>query len=529
MLESGVGNCGPSAPLTGTESDCALIDLISELHSCEAKLVERKLAAIAEFFTRRSAEHTASGTWSSTAHELAESEIGAVLTMGRSAAGKLIGLGFALKTRLHRTREAMARGELDLYRVGLIESATANVSDDLIDDVERLVLEQVLSPAVDGGTGLTGRRLTGVIDRIVARVDPEGMRERRRRALADRFVGVSAMEDGMARIVGSIPAEQARLFDGRLRELALSVCRDDSRTYEQRRADALGALLDGSAVLPCDCGRVDCVQDRSGLAVVRRPLVVVVMSESTYSNSSDGGDEPAHLDGHGVISAEHAREIAKDAIVKEVRVPADVVPEPASDSLPASAFVYRPGAALDTWLRAAAGSCQWLHCDVPAWNCDLDHLVPFDHADPANGGKTIASNLSAYCRNHHRLKHSGRWLHTPNLDRTVSLVSATGHCYRTRAAGLLAGSTDPIPPEGGPARRTRLENKAARVRGERRRRRALMDVRAEKLARRERRLEVRKRTRLLQRLMRVRATASGRKYVVRGRRPVDYGDDPPPF
>ncbi|NMM92781.1 HNH endonuclease, partial [Rhodococcus sp. SRB_17] len=101
-------------------------------------------------------------------HELAESEIGAVLTMGRAAAGKLIGLGFALKTRLHRTRAAMARGELDLYRVGLIESATANVSDELIDEVERLVLEQVLAPAVDGGTGLTGRRLTGVIDRIVA-------------------------------------------------------------------------------------------------------------------------------------------------------------------------------------------------------------------------------------------------------------------------------------------------------------------------------------------------------------------------
>lgn len=147
-MESGVGNYGLSAPLAGVESDCALIDLIAELHSCEARLVERKLAAIAEFFTRRSAEHTASGTWSSTAHELAESEIGAVLTMGRAAAGKLIGLGFALKTRLHRTRAAMARGELDLYRVGLIESATANVSDELIDEVERLVLEQVLAPAV---------------------------------------------------------------------------------------------------------------------------------------------------------------------------------------------------------------------------------------------------------------------------------------------------------------------------------------------------------------------------------------------
>ncbi|KJF24554.1 MULTISPECIES: DUF222 domain-containing protein [unclassified Rhodococcus (in: high G+C Gram-positive bacteria)] len=274
MFDPGVGSFGISAELSGTETDCALVDLMAQLQSCEAMLVERKLAVVAEFFTRRSAEHVEGDTWTSSAHELAESEVGAVLTMGRAAAGKLIGLGFALKTRLHRTRAAMARGELDFYRVTLIESATANVSDELIDEVERLLLEQVLAPPVDGGTGLTGRRLTAAIDRIVARVDPEGMRERRRRALADRFVGVSAAEDGMARILGSIPAEQARAFDGRLRELAMSVCRRDSRTYEQRRADALGALVSGSTVLVCDCDRGDCPQDRSGLVIMRRPLVM---------------------------------------------------------------------------------------------------------------------------------------------------------------------------------------------------------------------------------------------------------------
>ncbi|WP_258957250.1 13E12 repeat family protein, partial [Rhodococcus globerulus] len=249
-----------------------------------------------------------------------------------------------------------------------------------------------------GGTGLTGRRLTAAIDRIVARVDPEGMRERRRRALADRFVGVSAAEDGMARILGSIPAEQARAFDGRLRELAMSVCRHDSRTYEQRRADALGAVVSGSTVLVCDCDRDDCPQDRSGLVIVRRPLVHVVMHDSTLRG---GSNEPAHLDGFGVISAEHARDIAKDADVREVRVPADAEPEPTPE--PASAFVYRPGAALDTWLRVSEGSCQWPHCDVPAWNCDLDHNDPFNHADPAIGGKTVASNLSALRLSHESL------------------------------------------------------------------------------------------------------------------------------
>ncbi|MFE4501379.1 DUF222 domain-containing protein [Rhodococcus sp. NPDC056743] len=487
MFDPGVGIFGRSAQLSGTETDCALVDLMAELHACEAMLVERKLAVVAEFFTRRSAGHVEGGAWSSSAHELAESEVGAVLTMGRAAAGKLIGLGFALRTRLHRTRAAMARGELDFYRVSLIESATANVGDELIDEVERLLLEQVLAPPVDGGTGLTGRRLTAAIDRIVARVDPEGLRERRRRALADRFVGVSAAEDGMARILGSIPAEQARAFDGRLRELAMSVCRHDSRTYEQRRADALGVLVGGSTVLVCDCGRDDCPQDRSGLIVVRRPLVHVVMYETTLDTDSD---EPAHLDGYGVISAEHARDIAKNAQVREVRVPE--TPEPET----VSAFVYRPGAALDAWLRVLAGSCQWPHCDVPAWNCDLDHRVPFNQTDPANGGLTVASNLSAFCRNHHRLKHSGSWQLAPNPDRSITLTSQTGHRYRTRAAGLLAGRQEPPPPDGGTRRRTRLENKAARIRAERKRRKT-------------------------------RARPTPRKHAPH--KPVDYGNDPPPF
>ena len=296
-----------------------------------------------------------------------------------------------------------------------------------------------------------GRRLTAAIDRIVARVDPEGMRERRRRALADRFVGVSAAEDGMARILGRIPAEQARAFDGRLRELAMSVCRHDSRTYEQRRAEAVGALVSGSTVLVCDRG--DCPQDRSGLVIMRRPLVHVVMHESTLRA---GSSEPAHLDGHGVISAEHARGIAKDADVREVRVPADAEPAPVPE--PASATMYRPGTALGTWLRIIAGSCQWPHCDVAAWNSDLDHTVPFNHTDPASGGKTVVSNLSAFCRNHHRLKHSGTWQLDSNPDRSITLTSQTGHCYRSRAARLLAGRQEPPPPEGGTRRRTRLEN-----------------------------------------------------------------------
>ena len=250
------------------------------------------------------------------------------------------------------------------------------------------------------------------------------------------------------------------------------------------------------------------------MVIIRRPLVHVVMHESTFAGGdTPGSDEAAHLDGYGVISAEHARDIAKDADVREVRVPADAEPEPEPTPEPASALVYRPGAALDAWLRVIAGSCQWPHCDVPAWNCDLDHTVPFNHTDPAQGGKTVASNLSAFCRNHHRLKHSGKWQLDPNLDRSITLTSQTGHCYRTRAAGLLAGMQEPPPPEGGTRRRTRLENKAARIRGERKLRRVKIQHRTATHAERKRRQTF--------------PISTPRKRVPH--KTVDYGNDPPPF
>ncbi|MCW0192609.1 MAG: HNH endonuclease, partial [Rhodococcus sp.] len=66
MFDDGVGSSGTAALLSGAESDCALIDLIADLHARESMLAERKLAAIAEFFERRSADHTDSGAWTST-------------------------------------------------------------------------------------------------------------------------------------------------------------------------------------------------------------------------------------------------------------------------------------------------------------------------------------------------------------------------------------------------------------------------------------------------------------------------------
>ena len=55
---------------------------------------------------------------------------------------------------------------------------------------------------------------------------------------------------------------------------------------------------------------------------------------------------------------------------------------------------------------------KWIWCTAPgcarqAETCDADHAIPFDHADPAAGGRTDLENLLPLCRAHHLMKTEG--------------------------------------------------------------------------------------------------------------------------
>ena len=85
----------------------------------------------------------------------------------------------------------------------------------------------------------------------------------------------------------------------------------------------------------------------------------------------------------------------------------------------------------------------------------------------------------------HRLKHSGAWSERHDADRTIRLVSPTGRHYRTRNTSyldLLGRSPDDIvdPSADGDRvtrqRRTRAQNKAARIGDERRRQQTRVDL-----------------------------------------------------
>jgi hypothetical protein len=60
-----------------------------------------------------------------------------------------------------------------------------------------------------------------------------------------------------------------------------------------------------------------------------------------------------------------------------------------------------PGADLDDWVRARDRTCRFPGCSRPAYGADLDHTVAV-----TDDGPTLADNLGALCRRHHRLKHT---------------------------------------------------------------------------------------------------------------------------
>src|SRR5699024_6588999 len=99
---------------------------------------------------------------------------------------------------------------------------------------------------------------------------------------------------------------------------------------------------------------------------------------------------------------------------------------------------YRPGAALARTVRLRDGTCRHPGCTVPADYCDLDHLVPFDHSDPATGGHTEECNLGCFCRRHHRFKHSSGWRYTTDPDGTLHVTTPEGHHISTHPSGPLA-------------------------------------------------------------------------------------------
>ncbi|MEH3139129.1 MAG: DUF222 domain-containing protein [Mycobacterium kyogaense] len=403
-------------------SDGDLVAAVDDAHRQESMLMARKLAAIAELLGRRTEQELAVEEDMSavmSGFNRTAAEVSAALNMTAAGARVLVGHAETLAVRLPAVAAALAAGHIDWRATELICTRTELVRDGVINAVDAALAEQI------GSWRCWSReKLITTIDAVVTSMDAAAAKARRTAAYDQRRVDVRPDLDGMARVRANLSRTDGAVLDRRLSTMAAGVCPRDPRSLMQRRADALNALGHGRFELACACGTPECpVRDQPPAPVAPVVLNIVAAADTVTGRS----DQPGYLVGHGVIDAELVRELARDATRRLIDLP---------HVSPAQAHRYRPTAALARYIRNRDLTCRFPGCSVPAVRCDIDHTEPFDHADPAAGGLTVAENLGCYCREHHRRKTFDEgWRDRQLAGGIIVWTSPTGHTYTTTPGG----------------------------------------------------------------------------------------------
>ena len=472
------------------DSDTDLIDAISVAARAESAAIAGRLAAIGALDTRREVELAETIFWTTDPFEEVAAEVSAALRISRSRAGTQIHHARVLRDKLPCVAARFAAGDIDYRVVCTIIARTATV-----DRAIWPALDEALARRAHTWMRLSEPKLRDRVDQWVAKLDPNGVRVPPNVA-EERFVQVEPSSPGMASMCANLHAADGAALNHRLDALANTVCENDPRTHEQRRADACGPLARLESQLPCLCGLPNCPAAQKR-AAAHAAVIHVLADQATLDGTSD---EPGYLPGHGILPAESVRDLAGTAKCKPLPTPTEASepaepaspaeptePEPTDPEKPApradsddSETGYRPSMALSEFIRWRDLTCRFPGCDAPVERCDIDHTMPYPT------GPTHPSNTKLYCRAHHLVKtFRDGWSDRQLPDGTVIFTAPTGHTYTTEPHGAemfpaLAQPTGelnlPEPPAHSPnraammptRRQTREQDRRDRINAERR-------------------------------------------------------------
>ncbi len=358
-------------------------------------------------------------------------QIAVALRVAPRTAGVRVNEAVALTTRLPELFDEVASGRISMQHARVIVDETAPLPPEQAQEVAREVVPLAQRAAV----GVVRRRTA----LLAARVDPT-LTERHAEAVTQRRVILQPEADGMASITIYDDAALCRQMYDEIDRLAREI-QQPGQSIDSARADATSTLvLDPTAVITSrgysiatvdsslrgskvsrsrssisasgnpntgnpntSTGPIDPSPARGPLTPSsnrRRPRVAVEVDLPTLLGLADN---PAHVRALGPIPARVARALATEGDLRRL------VTDPVGRLIEVSPHTYRPGDALAELVQARDRTCCFPHCAQPAHLCDLDHIEPFNHEDPAQGGPTTADNLQTLCRRHHRLKTAGTW------------------------------------------------------------------------------------------------------------------------
>ncbi|MBV5245327.1 HNH endonuclease [Mycolicibacterium sp. PAM1] len=442
-------------------SDAELVDAAGAAARAENAVCARKLAVMAELFTRRVdlAPEDRLNWWVDPDAAVA-AEIAAAVTITQGLATHQTYRAVVLRDRLPKVGALFLQGLLSELLVRAIITRT-----DLITDPELIAaVDADLAADILRWGPQSAKKTEAAIDHIVERHDPDAVRQTRQHDVGRTIeIGNPGDAPGYTTVWARMFAGDAAAGHRTLTTMAYSVCDNDPRTLDERRNDALTALFHGITTLACRCGHTDC--DAATNPRPPRELTVYALTDQTTANieettandadadggrnagNGDGDAQPpapkprrskptllpgrsGYLFGSGFMPAPLFDALLDDALldgakIREILHPGQAGPEPR----------YTPSTALADFIRCRDLTCRFPGCDTPATEADIDHTV----AHPV--GPTHASNLKCLCRFHHLLKTfwtgRGGWHDRQHPDGTITWTSPTGHTYITHPGSRL--------------------------------------------------------------------------------------------
>ena len=424
-----------------------LIDVITAKARESAAADAEKYAAIAAFMAIREAEGAERVHWAADAYDGALAEIGAALNVGFGRADGEVDIAVALRDRFPKVAALFHQGLLNGRRVWRIERRTRLVTDpDALAALDAAIAERIVSWGP-----IPEYRLDQLLDVEVEKLDPDAViRARTHVKQLDFVIGDDRTDEhpmaGTTAYWGRMTVADAAVARQRLATLLDHLCPDDPRNSEQRRAAALAAIMAGEDRMACHCENPDCPSVGTDPTAANTVIHVLTdqasIDAATAMNQQPVSEpEPRTPQPVAIIPATGAvipGPLLADLIARGATIAPLPVPVHGQQG-------YRPGKALDRFVRLRDLTCRAPGCHRPAEFADIDHTVAYP------SGPTHAGNTKPYCRKHHLIKtfHDG-WSERQLPDGTLHVTTPTGHTYTTRPGSVLLFPTwsvhTPAPP-----------------------------------------------------------------------------------
>ncbi|WP_246833460.1 DUF222 domain-containing protein [Williamsia sp. 1138] len=218
----------------------------------------------------------------------------------------------ALRDRLPHVKQLLKEGQVAAHHIAEIVSRT-----DLIDGSEYMAdIDRDIAAQLRRRGSWSKNRIRDMVDAMIMLRDPDLVRENRADAKKRRGVWNNNIGDGMSALDAVGSAESNGLIMQRLEKLAMSVCKADPRRKSERMSDALFATVMGRE-FACECPKDPKHPCSANIWTWPADMVVsgidatlvlhVIADQATIDGDADN---PGYLQGHGVISGEHVRDIA---------------------------------------------------------------------------------------------------------------------------------------------------------------------------------------------------------------------------